>query len=189
MWSTSWDSYQWNVLRTWCTACMLVIMTVCGSCSNESDVVESLDAVYSTGTFVQIHEMQDLGDKLRMIVMGHRRLEAPVSDKRCDWLGWSSPWHYVASAICILWSVRIRITRQLELEVEAEETGTSPEWSESESQPQPPPRRKAKRGRKDQPSSPAEQLEEKVCKVTVTCQLLSLLHMLSVITLKHYLNT
>lgn len=44
-------------------------------CSNESDVVEALDAVYSTGTFVQIHEMQDLGDKLRMIVMGHRRLE------------------------------------------------------------------------------------------------------------------
>uniref|UniRef100_UPI0037E97F2C lon protease homolog, mitochondrial n=1 Tax=Semicossyphus pulcher TaxID=241346 RepID=UPI0037E97F2C len=40
----------------------------------ESDVVESLDAIYSTGTFVQIHEMQDLGDKLRMIVMGHRRI-------------------------------------------------------------------------------------------------------------------
>lgn len=43
--------------------------------SNESDVVESLDEVYHTGTFVQIHEMQDLGDKLRMIVMGHRRCE------------------------------------------------------------------------------------------------------------------
>ncbi|XP_061681769.1 lon protease homolog, mitochondrial [Syngnathoides biaculeatus] len=42
--------------------------------NNESDVVESLDAVYGTGTFVQIHEMQDLGDKLRMIVMGHRRV-------------------------------------------------------------------------------------------------------------------
>uniref|UniRef100_A0AAR2IYZ5 Lon protease homolog, mitochondrial n=1 Tax=Pygocentrus nattereri TaxID=42514 RepID=A0AAR2IYZ5_PYGNA len=42
--------------------------------SDESDVVESLDAVYNTGTFVQIHEMQDLGDKLRMIVMGHRRI-------------------------------------------------------------------------------------------------------------------
>ncbi|XP_061834420.1 lon protease homolog, mitochondrial [Nerophis lumbriciformis] len=42
--------------------------------TNESDVVESLDAVYATGTFVQIHEMQDLGDKLRMIVMGHRRV-------------------------------------------------------------------------------------------------------------------
>lgn len=43
--------------------------------NNESDVVESLDAIYSTGTFVQIHEMQDLGDKLRMIVMGHRRIK------------------------------------------------------------------------------------------------------------------
>ncbi|XP_033820972.2 lon protease homolog, mitochondrial [Periophthalmus magnuspinnatus] len=42
--------------------------------SNESDVVESLDSIYTTGTFVQIHEMQDLGDKLRMIVMGHRRI-------------------------------------------------------------------------------------------------------------------
>ncbi|PNJ18372.1 LONP1 isoform 7 [Pongo abelii] len=41
--------------------------------SNESDVVESLDEIYHTGTFAQIHEMQDLGDKLRMIVMGHRR--------------------------------------------------------------------------------------------------------------------
>lgn len=45
----------------------------CVFISDESDVVESLDAVYNTGTFVQIHEMQDLGDKLRMIVMGHRR--------------------------------------------------------------------------------------------------------------------
>ncbi|XP_036170385.1 LOW QUALITY PROTEIN: lon protease homolog, mitochondrial [Myotis myotis] len=42
--------------------------------TNESDVVESLDEIYHTGTFVQIHEMQDLGDKLRMIVMGHRRI-------------------------------------------------------------------------------------------------------------------
>ncbi|XP_075759096.1 lon protease homolog, mitochondrial [Pelodiscus sinensis] len=42
--------------------------------NNESDVVENLNEVYQTGTFVQIHEMQDLGDKLRMIVMGHRRI-------------------------------------------------------------------------------------------------------------------
>nr|XP_015096617.1 lon protease homolog, mitochondrial [Vicugna pacos] len=42
--------------------------------NNESDVVESLDEIYHMGTFVQIHEMQDLGDKLRMIVMGHRRV-------------------------------------------------------------------------------------------------------------------
>uniref|UniRef100_A0A7N8X6Q3 Lon protease homolog, mitochondrial n=1 Tax=Mastacembelus armatus TaxID=205130 RepID=A0A7N8X6Q3_9TELE len=43
--------------------------------NNESDVVESLDSIYSIGSFVQIHEMQDLGDKLRMIVMGHRRIQ------------------------------------------------------------------------------------------------------------------
>uniref|UniRef100_A0A8C4YI74 Lon protease homolog, mitochondrial n=1 Tax=Gopherus evgoodei TaxID=1825980 RepID=A0A8C4YI74_9SAUR len=42
--------------------------------NNESDVVENLNEIYQTGTFVQIHEMQDLGDKLRMIVMGHRRI-------------------------------------------------------------------------------------------------------------------
>uniref|UniRef100_A0A8C9FGK1 Lon protease homolog, mitochondrial n=1 Tax=Pavo cristatus TaxID=9049 RepID=A0A8C9FGK1_PAVCR len=41
--------------------------------NNESDVVEDLNEIYQMGTFVQIHEMQDLGDKLRMIVMGHRR--------------------------------------------------------------------------------------------------------------------
>ncbi|XP_043946561.1 lon protease homolog, mitochondrial [Protopterus annectens] len=41
---------------------------------SESDVVENLEEIYHTGTFVQIHEMQDLGDKLRMIVMGHRRI-------------------------------------------------------------------------------------------------------------------
>uniref|UniRef100_A0A8C3HSD5 Lon protease homolog, mitochondrial n=1 Tax=Chrysemys picta bellii TaxID=8478 RepID=A0A8C3HSD5_CHRPI len=42
--------------------------------NSESDVVENLNEIYQTGTFVQIHEMQDLGDKLRMIVMGHRRI-------------------------------------------------------------------------------------------------------------------
>ncbi|XP_077187935.1 lon protease homolog, mitochondrial [Paroedura picta] len=42
--------------------------------NNESDAVESLDEIYQMGTFVQIHEMQDLGDRLRMIVMGHRRI-------------------------------------------------------------------------------------------------------------------
>ncbi|KAM3938826.1 lon protease homolog, mitochondrial [Leptodactylus fuscus] len=42
--------------------------------NNESDSVGSLDEIYHTGTFVQIHEMQDMEDKLRMIVMGHRRV-------------------------------------------------------------------------------------------------------------------
>jgi len=40
----------------------------------EDDVIKSLDDVYRVGTFTQIHEMQDLGDKLRMVVMGHRRI-------------------------------------------------------------------------------------------------------------------
>lgn len=43
--------------------------------ANESEVVNSLDDIYSTGTFVQIHELQDLGEKLRMIVMAHRRIK------------------------------------------------------------------------------------------------------------------
>ncbi|XP_059175415.1 lon protease homolog, mitochondrial-like [Physella acuta] len=42
--------------------------------SNESDVVDRLDDVYKVGTFVHITEMHDLGDRLRMIVMAHRRI-------------------------------------------------------------------------------------------------------------------
>lgn len=62
---SAWDApWGWHLCR--CSFASLFL-------SNESDVVESLDEVYHTGTFVQIHEMQDLGDKLRMIVMGHRR--------------------------------------------------------------------------------------------------------------------
>lgn len=42
--------------------------------SNEADVVDNVENdLYSVGTFVQIHEMHDMGDKVRMIVMGHRR--------------------------------------------------------------------------------------------------------------------
>jgi len=51
----------------------IFISSVCLSCSNEAEVVNRLDEIYPIGTFVQIHELQDLGDKLRMIVMGHRR--------------------------------------------------------------------------------------------------------------------
>lgn len=40
---------------------------------NESETIKDLSEVYDVGTFVQIHEMIDMGDKLRMIVMGHRR--------------------------------------------------------------------------------------------------------------------
>lgn len=43
--------------------------------SNEKEVVESLDDLHKVGTFVQIHEVEDMGDKIRMIVMAHRRIE------------------------------------------------------------------------------------------------------------------
>ncbi|XP_064475268.1 lon protease homolog, mitochondrial-like isoform X2 [Ornithodoros turicata] len=42
--------------------------------SNEKEVVDKLEDIYSIGTFVQIHELQDMGERLRMIVMAHRRV-------------------------------------------------------------------------------------------------------------------
>nr|CAI5832994.1 unnamed protein product [Callosobruchus analis] len=42
---------------------------------NESEVVNSVDDVYTVGVFAQIHEMQDLGDRLRLVVMAHRRIK------------------------------------------------------------------------------------------------------------------
>ena len=39
-----------------------------------SDMIKSLDEVYNIGAFVQIHEVHDMGDRLRMIVMAHRRI-------------------------------------------------------------------------------------------------------------------
>ncbi|KAK3925590.1 Lon protease-like protein, mitochondrial [Frankliniella fusca] len=42
---------------------------------NEAQVISSLDDVYQIGTFVQIHELQDVGDRLRLVVMAHRRIK------------------------------------------------------------------------------------------------------------------
>lgn len=42
---------------------------------NEAEVVSNLDDIYHVGVFAQIHEMQDLGDRLRMVVMAHRRIK------------------------------------------------------------------------------------------------------------------
>ncbi|XP_008556904.1 lon protease homolog, mitochondrial isoform X1 [Microplitis demolitor] len=42
---------------------------------NESEIVNSIDDVYPIGTFAQIHEIQDLGDKLRLVIMSHRRIK------------------------------------------------------------------------------------------------------------------
>ena len=43
--------------------------------SNTDEVVEKLDDLHEVGTFVQIHEVEDMGDKIRMIVLAHRRVE------------------------------------------------------------------------------------------------------------------
>lgn len=40
-----------------------------------ADVIKNLDEVYKIGSFVQIHEVHDMGDRLRMIVMAHRRIK------------------------------------------------------------------------------------------------------------------
>lgn len=59
--------------------------------NNDSEVVNHLSDIYSVGTFCQIQEFQDLEDKLRMILIAHRRiritnqlyeeLEAPAKKK------------------------------------------------------------------------------------------------------------
>eukprot|EP00794_Sanderia_malayensis_P009736 gene9736-10731_t len=41
----------------------------------ESETIESLDEIHHTGTFVQVQELHDTGDKLRMIIAGHRRIK------------------------------------------------------------------------------------------------------------------
>lgn len=41
---------------------------------NDSEVVQKVDDVYGVGTFAQIQELQDLGDKIRLVVVAHRRI-------------------------------------------------------------------------------------------------------------------
>lgn len=42
---------------------------------NKSEIVQKLSDVYEVGSFAQIQEMQDLGDKLRLVVTAHRRVK------------------------------------------------------------------------------------------------------------------
>ncbi|XP_068741493.1 lon protease homolog, mitochondrial-like isoform X2 [Montipora capricornis] len=42
--------------------------------SNEAETITSLDDIYQIGAFVQITELYDMGDKIRMVVLGHRRI-------------------------------------------------------------------------------------------------------------------
>ncbi|KAJ0175314.1 hypothetical protein K1T71_009455 [Dendrolimus kikuchii] len=41
----------------------------------KSDVVSNLDDIHQVGVFAQIHEMQDMDFKLRLVVMAHRRIK------------------------------------------------------------------------------------------------------------------
>ena len=42
-------------------------------CSNEAEMLMTLDDIYQVGSFVQITEMHDMGDRMRMVILGHRR--------------------------------------------------------------------------------------------------------------------
>lgn len=42
---------------------------------NKKEIVDKLSDVYEFGSFAQIQEMQDLGDKLRIVVTAHRRVK------------------------------------------------------------------------------------------------------------------
>lgn len=44
-------------------------------CRNEAEIVQNLDDIYSVGTFAQVHEVQDLGNRMRLVVMAHRRIK------------------------------------------------------------------------------------------------------------------
>lgn len=41
----------------------------------KSDIVSNLDDLHQVGVFAQIHEMQDMDYKLRLVVMAHRRIK------------------------------------------------------------------------------------------------------------------
>jgi len=43
-------------------------------CSATKEVVYAVQDLHNVGTFCQIVELQDVGERLRMILMGHRRI-------------------------------------------------------------------------------------------------------------------
>ncbi len=54
--------------------CYYVIICIIHSLiSNENDVITSLEDIYDVGTFVQITELHEVGNRMRMIIQGHRR--------------------------------------------------------------------------------------------------------------------
>lgn len=45
-------------------------------------MVNDVSEVYPVGTFAQIQELHDMGDKLRLVVLAHRRIKllGPIQD-------------------------------------------------------------------------------------------------------------
>ena len=56
-----------------------VVWVICYKRCSEDEVVNNLDDVYNVGTFVQITEMAEQGDRLRMIIQGIRRYSQTCS--------------------------------------------------------------------------------------------------------------
>lgn len=50
--------------------------------NNDSEVVGNLSEIYPVGTFCHFQEFQDLGDKIRMIVIAHRRIR--ITNQLCE---------------------------------------------------------------------------------------------------------
>lgn len=42
---------------------------------NKAEIVQKITDVHEVGSFAQIQEMQDLGDKVRVVVTAHRRVK------------------------------------------------------------------------------------------------------------------
>ena len=54
--------------------CHVISVCLCVCCySDEDEVMTSLDKIHNVGTFVQITELHDMGDQMRMIIQGYRR--------------------------------------------------------------------------------------------------------------------
>ena len=49
---------------------------------NTDEVVKNVDDLYPVGTFAQIVELQDLGTRVRMVLMAHRRIR--INEQFCE---------------------------------------------------------------------------------------------------------
>lgn len=51
---------------------------------SDKEVIYNLDEIYSIGTFVHISELHDSGDKIKMIISGHRRVHITGANRQDD---------------------------------------------------------------------------------------------------------